>query len=72
MNRAFAGRWLPYVVPVSLLVAAALLVALQASRPLAVLDMWRPWGEIGALAVVRTAIIMTGGIAFSGGSIVAL
>ena len=34
--------------------------------------MWRPWGEIGALAAVMTAMILTGGIDLSVGSTVAL
>src|SRR5262249_26399928 len=62
----------PYALPAALLVAAVTLVASQASRPAAVLDMWRPWGEIGALAAVMTAIILTGGIDLSVGSMMAL
>ena len=67
-----AARWIPYLLPALLLALAVSLVASQVSRPLAVLDMWRPWGEIGALAAVMTAIILTGGIDLSVGSIVAL
>ncbi len=47
-------------------------MASQASRPAAVLDMWRPWGEVGALATVMTAIILTGGIDLSVGATMAL
>jgi rhamnose transport system permease protein len=72
MKGPLAASWIPYLVPVVLLAVAASLVVSQATRPLAVLDMWRPWGEIGALAVVMTAIILTGGIDLSVGSTVAL
>ena len=72
MNSSFPRRLLPYLLPSVLLVAAATLVASQVSRPAAVLDMWRPWGEIGVLATVMTAIILTGGIDLSVGSIIAL
>jgi rhamnose transport system permease protein len=59
--------------PGSILLAVAVaLVTSQSLRPSAVLDMWRPWGEIGALAAVMTAIILTGGIDLSVGSIIAL
>jgi rhamnose transport system permease protein len=51
---------------------AIALVATQAARPSAVLDMWRPWGEVGALAAVMTAIMLTGGIDLSVGSTMAL
>jgi ribose/xylose/arabinose/galactoside ABC-type transport system permease subunit len=54
-----------------LLVAVTLVVS-RTSRPAAVLDMWRPWGEIGALAAVMTAIILAGGIDLSVGSIMVL
>ncbi len=65
-------RWRVYLLPVALLFVAVGLVAWQTSRPLAVLNMWRPWGEVGALAVAMTAIILTGGIDLSVGSIIAL
>jgi rhamnose transport system permease protein len=72
MSAVALRRAVPLVLPATLLVAAAALVASQTSRPSAVLDMWRPWGEIGALAAVMTAIILTGGVDLSVGSIVAL
>ena len=72
MNGSIARRLLPYLLPGTLLGVAAALVASQVSRPAAVLDMWRPWGEIGALATVMTAIILTGGIDLSVGSIIGL
>lgn len=72
MTAANAKRWRPFVLPAVLLAVAAALVVSQTTRPWAVLDMWRPWGEVGALAVVMTAIILTGGIDLSVGSIIAL
>jgi rhamnose transport system permease protein len=70
MNRIrSAVGWL---LPFGLLTAGAALVASQVSRPAAVLDMWRPWGEIGALACAMTAIMLTGGIDLSVGSTIAL
>ena len=58
--------------PVLLLAVAIALVAVQVHRPAAVLDMWRPWGEIGTLAAAMTAIMLTGGIDLSVGSTMAL
>jgi rhamnose transport system permease protein len=67
-----ARRLLPLALPWALLVVAVILVFTQTSRPTAVLNMWRPWGEIGALATLMTAIILTGGIDLSVGSTIAL
>jgi rhamnose transport system permease protein len=67
-----ARRAIPYLLPWALLIAAVVLVGSQSARPAAVLDMWRSWGEIGALAAVMTAIVLTGGIDLSVGSIIAL
>ncbi len=67
-----ARRALPLLLPCLLLVVSVVLVASQARRPAAVLDMWRPWGEVGTLAAFMTPIILTGGIDLSVGSIVAL
>lgn len=72
MNASITRRLLTYLLPSVLLVGSVTLVAAQVSRPAAVLDMWRPWGEIGVLATVMTAIILTGGIDLSVGSIIAL
>jgi rhamnose transport system permease protein len=72
MSGTKAGRWRPFLLPATLLTVAVALVVSQTTRPWAVLDMWRPWGEVGALAVVMTAIILTGGIDLSVGSIIAL
>jgi rhamnose transport system permease protein len=72
MNTTIARRLAPFVLPCALLVLAAVLVGTGTSRPAAVLNMWRPWGEIGALAAVMTAIVLTGGIDLSVGSTIAL
>jgi ribose/xylose/arabinose/galactoside ABC-type transport system permease subunit len=72
MSAASAKHLTPYALPGALLAAAATLVASEASRPTAVLDMWRPWGEIGVLATAMTAVILAGGIDLSVGSIIAL
>jgi rhamnose transport system permease protein len=72
MNVPKLGPVIPLLLPAGLLIAATALVASQVTRPMAVLDMWRPWGEIGALAAVMTAIVLTGGIDLSVGSIIAL
>ncbi|MEX2114871.1 MAG: ABC transporter permease [Pirellulales bacterium] len=71
LSTTFA-RGRPYLVPALLLALAVGLVASQTTRPLALLDMWRPWGEVGTLAVVMTAIMLTGGIDLSVGSMIAL
>ena len=47
MTRSLVRRAWPYLLPGGLLLLAVWLVSSQASRPSAVLDMWRPWGEIG-------------------------
>ena len=60
------------LVPAALLAAALALVFGQLRHPAAVLPLWRPWAEVGALACGMTAIILTGGIDLSVGSIVAL
>jgi ribose/xylose/arabinose/galactoside ABC-type transport system permease subunit len=72
MTNDFVRRALPLLLPGALLISAVVLVASQVQRPAAVLDMWRPWGEIGVLATVMTAIILTGGIDLSVGSVIAL
>lgn len=63
---------LAMLLPWALLVTSVLLVVFQAERPAALPQLWRPWAEIGALAAVMTAVIITGGIDLSVGSIVAL
>jgi rhamnose transport system permease protein len=72
MSTDLLRRVVPFLVPGALLAAGIALVAFQVSRPAAVFDMWRPWGEIGTLACVMTAIVLTGGIDLSVGSTIAL
>lgn len=54
------------------LVVAAMVLAAQLARPWYAVNLLRPWAEIGILALPLTAIILTGGIDLSVGSIVAL
>ena len=61
-----------WLIPLTLLFCAVSLVFSQLERPAAVLELWRPWAEIGALAAVMTAIVITGGIDLSVGSTIAL
>lgn len=72
MTRDRLRRAVGLLLPGVLLIVSVVLVASQVERPAAVLDMWRPWGEIGTLAAVMTAIILTGGIDLSVGSTIAL
>lgn len=72
MTMTWVRRALPYLPAWGLLIVAVALVGSQTSRPAALLNMWRPWGEIGALAAVMTAIVLSGGIDLSVGSIIAL
>lgn len=58
--------------PWLLLALSVALVAAQLKRPAALWDLYRPWAEIGALATVMTAVLLTGGVDLSVGSIVAL
>ena len=56
-----------------LLLAFALwLVFSRLPRVTGVLPLWRPWAEVGVLALGMTAVILTGGIDLSVGSIVSL
>lgn len=66
--RSTIGHLLPWV----LLIATVLLVLSRVGAPERLLQLWRPWGEVGILAVGMTAVILTGGIDLSVGSIVAL
>lgn len=61
-----------WLLPATLLMFALVVLGRQVERPWAVLDMWRPWGEVGVLATVMTAIVLTGGIDLSVGSVIAL
>jgi rhamnose transport system permease protein len=60
------------LVPLLLLAASLILVFSRLRSPSAVLQLWRPWAEIGALACGMTAVIISGGIDLSVGSMVAL
>lgn len=56
-----------------LLLALALgLVFSRLPRAAAILPLWRPWAELGVLSLGMTAVILTGGIDLSIGSIVTL
>ena len=58
--------------PWLLALLALALVLSQVRRPGALIPVWIPWVETGSLAMVLTAIILTGGIDLSVGSMVAL
>ena len=66
--KRFAARMLPWL----LLVMALWLVYSQVQRPAALVGVGVQWARIGALAVVMTAIILTGGIDLSVGSMLSL
>lgn len=72
MNFARHHTFVAMLLPWALLIGSIVLVVVQAERPAALPQLWRPWAEIGALAAVMTAVIVTGGIDLSVGSIVAL
>lgn len=66
------SRWIRRLLPWLLLFLALVLVFLQVRRPAALVHVCEPWAEVGTLAIVMTAIILTGGIDLSIGSTVAL
>jgi len=66
--RRRVATWLPWC----LLAVSLTLVLSQAQDLRFVLSHWVPWVEVGALAVVLTPIIITGGIDLSVGSMTAL
>jgi len=55
-----------------LLVFALGLVFSRLPRAAGILPLWRPWAELGVLSLGMTAVILTGGIDLSIGSIVTL
>jgi rhamnose transport system permease protein len=55
-----------------LLVVALGLVFSRLPRAAGILPLWRPWAELGVLSLGMTAVILTGGIDLSIGSIVTL
>jgi rhamnose transport system permease protein len=63
---------LAVLLPGLLLAATVGLVFSRLRQPSAVLPLWRPWAEVGALACGMTAVILTGGIDLSVGSLVGL
>ncbi len=65
-------RRLFQLLPWCLLALALALVFSQVKRPALLVSVWVPWVEVGTLAFVMTAIILTGGIDLSVGSVVAL
>jgi ribose/xylose/arabinose/galactoside ABC-type transport system permease subunit len=67
-----AGQVLSALLPTFLLAAALLLVFSRLRHPAAVLELWRPWAETGALACGMTAVIVTGGIDLSVGALTGL
>ena len=71
MNTKWRRR-LVQSVPWFLAAISLALVLSQVQRPAALVQVWVPWAETGALALVLTLIILTGGIDLSVGSMVAL
>lgn len=67
-RRRLIAKGLPWL----LLVIAVSLVCWQVQRPAALVFVGVQWARVGALAIVMTAIILTGGIDLSVGSILAL
>jgi rhamnose transport system permease protein len=67
-----ARQVLSALVPTLLLAAALWLVFSRLKHPAAVLPLWRPWAEVGALACGMTAVIISGGIDLSVGALIAL
>lgn len=66
--RSIAAASLPWF----LLMASLALAFGRARQPSAIVASWRPWAEIGALACGMTAVIVSGGIDLSVGSLTAL
>ena len=65
-------KLISHTLPWLLLAVAMLLVLTQVRRPEMLAAVWVPWAEVGVLAIIMTAIILTGGIDLSIGSMVAL
>ncbi len=66
--RLLFGHALPWL----LLIVASTMVFTQVQRPALLLSVLVPWAEVGVLAIVMTAIVLTGSIDLSVGSTVAL
>jgi ribose/xylose/arabinose/galactoside ABC-type transport system permease subunit len=63
---------LSWLLPGGLLAVSLALLTWELKRPSAVLLFWPAWAETGALAAALTAIMLTGGIDLSLGSVIAL
>lgn len=75
MAKTDRANWrtrLGWVLPALLLLAALLVLGRELRQPSSILLFWPAWAETGALALVLTAIILTGGIDLSIGSTMAL
>ncbi|MCY2964416.1 MAG: ABC transporter permease, partial [Planctomycetota bacterium] len=72
MNRERARRLVANLFPWILFALAVALVFSRLPNARSILSLWRPWGEIGILALGMTAVLLTGGIDLSVGSIVTL
>jgi rhamnose transport system permease protein len=70
--RGSAGRAASAVFSVLLLAGALALVFGRLEHPALVLQLWRPWAEVGALACGMTAVMVSGGIDLSVGALIAL
>ncbi len=75
MRLSIGDRLRPAVsalLPMLLLATMVMLVFSRLKNPAAILPLWRPWAEVGALACGMTAVIVSGGIDLSVGAMVAL
>ncbi|MBI81789.1 MAG: ABC transporter permease [Planctomycetaceae bacterium] len=68
----FVGHRISLLLPWLLLALSLWLVFSQVERPAALVNVGVQWARVGALAIVMTAIILTGGIDLSVGSMIAL
>jgi rhamnose transport system permease protein len=72
MKRKGFIKNIPVLLPWLLLLLALGLVFSQVERPAALVNVGVQWARVGALAIVMTAIILSGGIDLSVGSMIAL
>ncbi len=71
-RKRFTWRTVSVLLPWLLLLLSLWLVFSQVERPAALVNVGVQWARVGALAIVMTAIILTGGIDLSVGSMMAL
>ena len=71
-RKRFTWNTVSVLLPWLLLLLSLGLVCFQVERPTALVSLGVPWARVGALAIVMTAIILTGGIDLSVGSMMAL